>query len=189
MNFFVCLSLNPSFIFTPRLKHRCLESVQMSLMPDIMISCNSSFFFLTHNCFPPKIPLYFTYHKQTFSFFPPHSLAQSIRRYLFSSETESLMSLRFLLSKKDKTKSSVLCPLGLKWPEDRLMKWNKLLWLSSLAAAVEESQGENSGEGPHTYTHTLLHRPETIHTHRSTPPWYCPGLYLSLTITEQADNG
>ena len=57
------------------------------------------------------------------------------------------------IEQEDKTASSVLCPLGLKSPEDCLMKWYKLLWLSSLAAAVDESQIEGEGRHAHKTTH------------------------------------
>lgn len=59
------------------------------------------------------------------------SPAQSIRRYLFSLETESHAPTIFI-EQEDKKASSALCPLRPKWPEERLMKWSKLLWLSSL---------------------------------------------------------
>lgn len=139
----LCLSLNPSFIFTPRLKHRCLESLQMSLMPNIMLSCNYvQVLSFTHNCFPQKIPLYFTYHKHTgsnVSFPPTHQLIQYADIYLAQRDRESHEKTgpEIFIEQQDKTRSSALCQLGLKWPEDCLMKWNKLLWLSSLAAAVE----------------------------------------------------
>lgn len=54
----------------------------------------------------------------------------------------SRLAPKIFIEQEDKKAGSALRPLGLKWPKERLMKWNKLLWLSSLAAAVEECQRE-----------------------------------------------
>ena len=72
------------------------------------------------------------------------------------------------------------------------MKWNKLLWLSSLAAAVEESRRRKERGRLHAHETAHYTKKKKKKKHSQTQihaPWYCPGLYLSLTITEQADNG
>lgn len=169
-HFCVSLSLNPSLI-TPRLKHRCLESAQTR------VRCQRSWYRVTMSefsnvhtvCFPQKTPTSLHFEKVAFQF-------QSMHRYLFSAETLTSRKFFFIFIEHNfflkKGPGPALCPLELNWPQECLMKWNKLLWLSSNGCRVG-GEPESRREGPRIRTLSKRHfttrtQKKAIRTHKHT---------------------
>lgn len=111
-------------------------------------------------------------------FFSPLAKSVNIQIFIQLRDRQSLEQIfpKIFIEQEDKKAGSALCPLGLKWPEEHLMKWNKLLWLSSLAAAVEERQGE--GESPRKLT--KLHITTQMQNHSHTQIY--PSLVLPRSV-------